>query len=45
MASAKTSNQKNAHEEVFTQFQLLRNEQRNLVNNLATLELDLKEHR
>jgi prefoldin subunit 2 len=44
MASMK-SNQKNAQEEVFTQFQQLRNEQRNLVNNLSTLELDLKEHK
>ncbi|KAG5677156.1 hypothetical protein PVAND_006937 [Polypedilum vanderplanki] len=39
------SNQKTAQEEVFTQFQQLRNEQRNLVNNLSTLELDLKEHK
>lgn len=44
MASAKV-NQKNAQEEIFTQFQILRNEQRNLVNNLSTLELDLKEHK
>lgn len=44
MATAK-SNQKTAQEEVFTQFQQLRNEQRNLVNNLSTLELDLKEHK
>ncbi|XP_070497589.1 probable prefoldin subunit 2 [Chironomus tepperi] len=44
MASTK-SNQKTAQEEVFTQFQHLRNEQRNLVNNLSTLELDLKEHK
>lgn len=39
------NNQKTAHEEIITQFQLLRNEQRNLVNNLSTLELDLKEHK
>lgn len=45
MASAKSSNQKNAQEEIFNQFQMLRNEQRNLVNNLSTLELDLKEHK
>lgn len=45
MASAKSSNQKSAQEEIFNQFQLLRNEQRNLVNNLSTLELDLKEHK
>jgi prefoldin subunit 2 len=44
MANTK-NNQKSAQEEIFTQFQQLRNEQRNLVNNLSTLELDLKEHK
>lgn len=44
MASAKINPNK-GQEEVFNQFQLLRNEQRNLVNNLSTLELDLKEHK
>lgn len=37
--------QKTAQEEIYSQFMSLRNEQRNLVNNLSTLELDLKEHK
>lgn len=37
--TAKTS------EKVIADFQALRNEQRNLVNNIATLEMDLKEHK
>lgn len=32
------------NEKVFGEFQQLRNEQRNLVNSLNTLEMDLKEH-
>lgn len=32
-------------EEIFTEFQNLRTQQRNLVTNLNTLELDLKEHK
>jgi len=36
---------KTAQEEIYSQFMNLRNEQRNLVNNLSTLELDLKEHK
>lgn len=39
------NNQKSAQEEIIAMFQQLRNEQRNLVNNLTTLELDLKEHK
>ena len=31
--------------EIFNEFQALRNEQRNLANNLGTLEMDLKEHK
>lgn len=31
-------------EEIFAEFQTLRNEQRNLANNLSTIESDLKEH-
>jgi prefoldin subunit 2 len=42
MASTKKNS---AQEEIYTQFMNLRNEQRNLVNNLSTLELDLKEHK
>lgn len=33
------------NEKVIAEFQTLRNEQRNLVNNIATLEMDLKEHK
>lgn len=33
-----------SQEEIFAEFQTLRNEQRNLANNLSTLESDLKEH-
>lgn len=32
-------------EEIYSEFQLLRNQQRNLVTNLTTLEMDLKEHK
>lgn len=32
-------------EKIFAEFQNLRNEQRNLANNLHTLESDLKEHK
>lgn len=32
-------------EKIVAEFQQLRNEQRNLVNNLNTLEMDLKEHK
>ncbi|CAO1342581.1 unnamed protein product [Diamesa serratosioi] len=43
MAEAKSNKVKG--EEIFSEFQNLRNQQRNLVNNLSTLELDLKEHK
>ncbi|XP_061390666.1 probable prefoldin subunit 2 [Musca vetustissima] len=33
------------NEKIIAEFQQLRNEQRNLVNNLNTLEMDLKEHK
>lgn len=33
------------NEKIVAEFQSLRNEQRNLVNNLNTLEMDLKEHK
>ncbi|XP_013104011.1 probable prefoldin subunit 2 [Stomoxys calcitrans] len=33
------------NEKVVAEFQQLRNEQRNLVNNLNTLEMDIKEHK
>lgn len=33
------------NEELIAEFQNLRNQQRNLVNSLNTLEMDLKEHK
>ncbi|XP_053687934.1 probable prefoldin subunit 2 [Sabethes cyaneus] len=36
---------KKSQEEIYAEFQQLRNQQRNLINNLNTLELDLKEHK
>lgn len=45
MANTKTNQKPTATEEIYSQFMALRNEQRNLVNNLSTLELDLKEHK
>ena len=33
------------NEKIVADFQQLRNEQRNLINNLSTLEMDLKEHK
>ncbi|CRK95845.1 CLUMA_CG009293, isoform A [Clunio marinus] len=44
MANTKNP-QQSAQEIIYSQFMALRNEQRNLVNNLSTLELDLKEHK
>jgi len=34
-----------SQEAIVAQFQQLRNEQRNLVNSLNTLEMDLREHK
>ncbi|XP_055609224.1 probable prefoldin subunit 2 [Uranotaenia lowii] len=36
---------KKTQEEIYAEFQQLRNQQRNLINNLNTLEMDLKEHK
>lgn len=36
---------KKSDEEIYAEFQQLRNQQRNLINNLNTLEMDLKEHK
>lgn len=36
---------KKSQEEIYAEFQQLRNQQRNLINNLNTLEMDLKEHK
>ncbi|XP_055846077.1 probable prefoldin subunit 2 [Episyrphus balteatus] len=44
MASEAAKDQK-PNEKIIQEFQLLRNEQRSLVNNLNTLEMDLKEHK
>uniref|UniRef100_A0A182QVD7 Prefoldin subunit 2 n=1 Tax=Anopheles farauti TaxID=69004 RepID=A0A182QVD7_9DIPT len=37
--------EKKSQEEIYAEFQQLRNQQRNLVNNLNTIEMDLKEHK
>lgn len=39
------SKDKKSQEEIYAEFQQLRNQQRNLINNLNTLEMDLKEHK
>ena len=44
MASEQVKDAK-LQEKIIADFQQLRNEQRNLVNNLNTLEMDLKEHK
>ncbi|XP_063700618.1 probable prefoldin subunit 2 [Culicoides brevitarsis] len=41
----KTGLKTKTKEEIYTEFQQLRTQQRNLVTNLNTLELDLKEHK
>lgn len=42
--SSQTGIKTKSKEEIFAEFQTLRNEQRNLANNLSTIESDLKEH-
>lgn len=44
-AAAAKSKDKKSQEEIYAEFQQLRNQQRNLINNLNTLEMDLKEHK
>lgn len=44
VASTKPKDKK-SQEEIYAEFQQLRNQQRNLINNLNTLEMDLKEHK
>ncbi|XP_075161855.1 prefoldin 2 [Haematobia irritans] len=43
--SAEQVKESKMNEKVVAEFQQLRNEQRNLVNNLNTLEMDIKEHK
>lgn len=43
--SAEQVKESKMNDKVVAEFQQLRNEQRNLVNNLNTLEMDLKEHK
>lgn len=40
-----TNKDQKLSEKIISDFHQLRNEQRNLVNNLSTLEMDLKEHK
>lgn len=44
MASESSKNEKE-HAKILADLNTLRNEQRNIVSNISTLELDLKEHR
>ncbi|EAT35322.1 AAEL012507-PA [Aedes aegypti] len=44
-SSAGKPKDKKSQEEIYAEFQQLRNQQRNLINNLNTLEMDLKEHK
>lgn len=41
----KKASKPKSDEELYNEFQMLRNEQRNLANNLGQYEMDLKEHR
>lgn len=43
--SGDTSKMAKNQEKIIAEFQQLRNEQRNLVNNISKLEVDLKEHK
>lgn len=43
--SSKTNAKPKSKEEIYAEFQSLRNQQRILVTNLNTLEMDLKEHK
>lgn len=44
MATEAAKNNKTM-EKIVGEFNTLRNEQRNFINNLSTLEMDLKEHK
>lgn len=44
MAAESSKNEKE-HAKILNELQILRNEQRNIVSNISTLELDLKEHK
>lgn len=44
MAAEQSKNEKE-YARIINELQSLRNEQRNIVNNISTLELDLKEHK
>lgn len=40
-----TTKNAKTNDRIFTEFQMLRNEQRNLINTLTTHEINLKEHK
>ncbi|XP_058053715.1 probable prefoldin subunit 2 [Anopheles bellator] len=44
-SAAGKAKEKKSQEEIYAEFQQLRNQQRNLVNNLNTIDMDLKEHK
>lgn len=43
--AAESSKAEKEHAKILNELQSLRNEQRNIVSNISTLELDLKEHK
>lgn len=43
--SGEASKNEKEHQKIINELQALRNEQRNIVGNISTLELDLKEHK
>lgn len=43
--SVEASKTEKEHQKILSELQALRNEQRNIVSNISTLELDLKEHK
>lgn len=43
--SGEASKNEKDHQKILSELQALRSEQRNIVSNISTLELDLKEHK
>lgn len=43
--TAEQNKSEKEYAKIINELQALRNEQRNIVNNISTLELDLKEHK
>lgn len=43
--SGEASKNEKEHQKILGELQMLRNDQRNIVSNISSLELDLKEHK